>query len=205
MSETPEFSRRQQSQDARRAQIMAAAAEVFFESGYAEASMSTILKRTGGSRATLYAYFPTKEALFAAIVREKCNQMHLYMEDLRGAPDLRAALLTVSQRALTLALSDVGMRTLQLVVAEARRTPVLADVMREAIAEKDTLIIDVLRDARAKGQVRVDDLSGAALTLRSLFMGDFLLHGLLGASVPDEAAIRTHCERVVDAFLKLVG
>src|SRR5271163_2815121 len=60
--------------DRRRELIMSVAREVFFEHGYAAASMSSIAARLGGSKGTLYNYFKNKEELFAAQVRELCGQ-----------------------------------------------------------------------------------------------------------------------------------
>ena len=50
--------------DARRNAILAAATEVFREVGYERASMTVIAERVGGSKTTLYSYFPSKEELF---------------------------------------------------------------------------------------------------------------------------------------------
>jgi AcrR family transcriptional regulator len=50
--------------DERRNAILDAAAQVFQEVGYERASMATIAERVGGSKTTLYGYFPSKEELF---------------------------------------------------------------------------------------------------------------------------------------------
>ncbi len=52
--------------DARRQAILKVATELFREVGYERASMATISARLGGSKATLYKYFHSKEELFAA-------------------------------------------------------------------------------------------------------------------------------------------
>jgi len=56
--------------EARRSAILAAAAEVFHESGYERSAMSDIGTRTGFSKTTVYGYFPSKEALLTALVEE---------------------------------------------------------------------------------------------------------------------------------------
>lgn len=55
--------------DEKRNAILAAASAVFQEFGYERASMNEVAKRAGGSKATLYNYFPSKEALFENVVR----------------------------------------------------------------------------------------------------------------------------------------
>ncbi|MEN3274264.1 MAG: hypothetical protein V7631_54 [Massilia sp.] len=56
--------------EARRQSIRIAALEVFLESGFDRASMSDICARLGYSKATLYSYFGSKEALFLDLVAE---------------------------------------------------------------------------------------------------------------------------------------
>lgn len=53
----------------RRQAIITAAAGLFQEIGYERASMDAIARRVGGSKATLYNYFTSKEELFETIVR----------------------------------------------------------------------------------------------------------------------------------------
>jgi AcrR family transcriptional regulator len=53
---------------ARLAKILDAAADLFLEVGYEQTSIDAILLRSGGSKSTLYAYFPTKQDLFRAVI-----------------------------------------------------------------------------------------------------------------------------------------
>ena len=55
--------------EARREAIVEAAATLFQEMGYERASMNELARRLGGSKATLYSYFPSKEALLVAVVK----------------------------------------------------------------------------------------------------------------------------------------
>lgn len=57
--------------ETRREAILDMAAQVFMEMGYERASMAEIAKRAGGSKATLYGYFPSKEELFMSVVLHK--------------------------------------------------------------------------------------------------------------------------------------
>src|SRR5579862_3274783 len=63
----PRWRRRKQ---ARPAEIIAAALQVFAERGFAAARLDDIAARAGVSKAALYLYFDTKEALFRAVVTE---------------------------------------------------------------------------------------------------------------------------------------
>lgn len=56
--------------DRKRGEIVGIAQQIFFEEGYAGASMAQIAARVGGSKATLYSHFASKEELFLAVVKE---------------------------------------------------------------------------------------------------------------------------------------
>jgi AcrR family transcriptional regulator len=55
--------------DTRPAELLDAALEVFAEKGFAAARMEDIAARAGAAKGTLYLYFPSKEAVFEALVR----------------------------------------------------------------------------------------------------------------------------------------
>ena len=56
--------------DARPAELMAAALELFVEKGFAATRLDEIAARAGVSKGTLYLYFESKEELFKAVIRE---------------------------------------------------------------------------------------------------------------------------------------
>jgi AcrR family transcriptional regulator len=56
--------------DAKRDAILKIASEVFLEMGYERTSMAAISARVGGSKATLYGYFPSKEAIFLTLAHQ---------------------------------------------------------------------------------------------------------------------------------------
>ena len=56
--------------DAQRRKILTAAAEVFQGHGFTGASVNAVAERAGGSKATLYRYFKSKEDLFVTLMLE---------------------------------------------------------------------------------------------------------------------------------------
>jgi TetR/AcrR family transcriptional repressor of mexJK operon len=66
-NDAPMTGRRQASKDARRRAIIALAERRFLQDGYAATSMSAIAAELGGSKGTLWTYFPSKDALFTAV------------------------------------------------------------------------------------------------------------------------------------------
>ena len=59
--------------DARREAFLDAAQAIFQELSFEKASMSAIAERVGSSKATLYRYFESKEALFLELVRRSAS------------------------------------------------------------------------------------------------------------------------------------
>src|SRR5688500_1395336 len=74
----------------RREALLQAAAEVFFEQGYAATSIDAIIERAGGSKRNIYNEFGNKEGLFSAIVTENADKVlsTLAIEEIQGR-DLR--------------------------------------------------------------------------------------------------------------------
>ncbi len=67
LTPAPRWTRRK---EARPAELLAAALELFVERGYAATRLEDVAKRAGVSKGTVYLYFPGKEDLFKAVVRE---------------------------------------------------------------------------------------------------------------------------------------
>jgi AcrR family transcriptional regulator len=63
----PRWERRKQ---ARPAELIAAALELFVDKGYSGTRLEDVAARAGVSKGTLYLYFENKEELFKAVVRE---------------------------------------------------------------------------------------------------------------------------------------
>jgi AcrR family transcriptional regulator len=64
---TPRWKRRKES---RPREILAAALELFVEHGFAATRLEDVARRAGVTKGTMYLYFPSKDDLFKAVVRE---------------------------------------------------------------------------------------------------------------------------------------
>lgn len=60
---------------ARRAQLLAAAQEVFVAQGYHAAAMDDIAERAGVSKPVLYQHFPSKLELYLALLEMHCDEL----------------------------------------------------------------------------------------------------------------------------------
>lgn len=74
MTATPEATatkpRWERRKEARPAELVSAALDLFVEKGYAGTRLDDVAARAGVSKGTLYLYFENKEELFKAVVRE---------------------------------------------------------------------------------------------------------------------------------------
>jgi AcrR family transcriptional regulator len=88
--------RQQAVADVRRAHVLAAARDAFFELGLEGASLREIARRAGYSPGALYSYFDSKEAVYGALLGESLERLNAHVqqaapERARAAPDeLRA-------------------------------------------------------------------------------------------------------------------
>src|ERR1700733_2516799 len=130
-------------------QILAAARKVFMKEGYGAASMDAIARQAAVSKATLYAHFGGKDALFAALIVMECR--HLSDQIGRGAlyaPDIREALLQVAKDFNNLLCSGEGLTMYRIVVAEAPRFPELGRIFYDSGPNvMISRIADILRRA----------------------------------------------------------
>ncbi len=67
--------KREQTKQANRAAILAAAREVFADMGYGAATVRDIVRATDLAAGTFYNYFPDKEAVFRALLEESAERV----------------------------------------------------------------------------------------------------------------------------------
>src|SRR3954469_22982205 len=65
--------RRERRKEARPGELLDAALDLFVEKGFAATRSEEVAARAGVSKGTLFLYFPSKEELFKAVVRENIS------------------------------------------------------------------------------------------------------------------------------------
>jgi AcrR family transcriptional regulator len=190
--------------EAKRLAILKAAAEVFREVGFERASMSEIRARIGGSKATLYNYFPSKEKLFFEVMYqakelELADITHTLKPD---ADDLKEELLHFGKRLLGALYSPEAIAIRRLAIAESRHSNIGKIVFEGATAPIEHEVGEFLRKFMKRGALRTSDPKTAAMQLLSLLESEFLQRVLLGvvSSVKPEA-LNSAARRAVETFL----
>lgn len=188
----------------RRAAILDSAEEVFLKEGYQAASMSAIAAKIGGSKGTLYNYFPSKEDLFLACVSRHCDVLQEQMASLHAeTSDVRAALTKLGRRYIEVVSSDDVMRKFRMIVAEAERVPELAQRFYEiGPARGQRTLAEYLEKAMKDGKLRKADPLRAAQHFLGLCYNWLSKARLCNvAPAPDAATIERDVAEAVRVFM----
>jgi len=194
--------------DARREAILDVASDVFLEEGYANASMSTIAARLGGSKGTLYNYFKNKEELFAGYVVRHCAWQRDAMFEIEAElGDIREALIKTGRIYLSIVLSDFSMANFRVIVAEAQRTPEIGQAFFEAGPRSGAKLLGAtLQKAVDSGQLKIDDPVHAAQQFIGLCQNRLLKARLCNAMAePTPEEIDREVLPAVRVFLAAYG
>jgi AcrR family transcriptional regulator len=183
---------------------MSAAREVFLERGFGAATVDEIVRRAGGSRATLYEQFGSKEGLFAAIIAKVCETVvEPLVSQTDGEGDLEATLNAIGQRFLQALMNPIGIGLYRLVVSEGGRFPELGRLVYEAgpqMAARE--LSSYFRREAVRSDLSIADPDLAARHFLELVKGDLHSRVLLGVeSAPSRAEIDACVRQAVRTFL----
>jgi TetR/AcrR family transcriptional repressor of mexJK operon len=188
--------------------ILAAAQRTFLASGFGAVSMDAIAREAGASKATLYAYFSSKEELFGAVVaREGERYFRGFSAGELDPREVEASLTEIAHRFLALVLSPDAIAVNRITIAEAVRFPQLGEVFWRAGPERTrTQIEGFLRRAAEVGTLDIADARSAAEQFIALLRGDIHLRQLLRLGKPAEAAeLDAAAKSAVATFLRAFG
>lgn len=145
--------------DDRPGEIVSAALDVFAARGFAAARLDDVAARAGVSKGTLYLYFPSKEALFKAVVRDMLLPNLSRAEKLLAddkAPT-RMLLGAVLKGLVAVAGSRVGAIP-KLVIAEAGNFPDLARFYVDEVVQRGmAMFARLIRRGVERGEFRAVD------------------------------------------------
>lgn len=193
--------------ESRRQAIVAAAAEVFLERGYEIASMTEIAERSGGSKATLYSYFPSKEALFLVVMKQQAEE---YMVEAFGrlspGADLAATLQKFGEHYLNVILLPELLIMRSIVMGEGPRSGMGRVFFDSGPAQGWGQLAQFLDGEMAAGRLRPARPWRAALHLINLLEADYLESFMTGfAEAPSAQQIVASAQEAVRVYLHGYG
>jgi len=186
------------SQDSR-SRLIEAATAAFLEEGY-RASVDRIAARAGVAKQTFYNHFPSKDEVFAEVVRHGTAAI-LVSLDGDGAP-LHQRLQRFAVAFRQKVLGAEGLAFFRAVVAEAPRFPELTRAFY-ASGPEQTLrrLAAVLADAMDARELRRDDPAFAARMLTSMLVEGERTCRLM-SDRPAPPPKPADAIRILDAFLR---
>jgi AcrR family transcriptional regulator len=178
-----------------------AATDLFLKVGYEQASIDAILLQSGGSKSTLYAYFPTKEDLFRSVIDNVVDNGELGVAlDIRANARFVLTEFAVSRQRVV--LSPRHRAVLRVVIAERERFPDLAQIYWERGPQRSgRQLVTYMEALRNREILGIDDAEEAAeFFIGMLFQRWHRLVFYMSSPPPTEAQIRACAERVVARF-----
>lgn len=140
---------------ARRQQILEAAVACFMRKGFHATRTAEICAEAGMSPGNLFHYFPTKEAIIAAIVEEDQRETAVRFAAAAGARNLYDALIAIVEESLALLADPVYTRIGLEVLAEAVRNPEVFASVAQSEAGRKAQLVHLLATAVERGQARL--------------------------------------------------
>jgi AcrR family transcriptional regulator len=193
--------------EARRDAILAVALDAFRELGFEAASMSLISARVGGSKATLYNYFASKEELLLeAMLFSGRKHADDILALLQSDGDLATQLRSFVRSLLSLINSPQTTEILRVAISVGGSTDIGKRFYELGSHRVWKVIAKTLALQSRQGVLRVDaDPAMMSMHLRCLCEVD-LIPNLLGVpSAQNSADIDHKADRIVDIFLRAYG
>lgn len=194
-------SRHGDSREDREAAIVAAGLDLFLEKGFAATKVDEVARRAGVAKGTVYLYFPSKEDLFQAVVRQSIEPLIDVVEAIAHAPD--SALPDILRRVFRTLYDEVvatdRREVVRLLIAEGGRFPELAASYHKQVVKRGTQALrSLMAEAVARGEVR----DGPAARAPEVVMGPALLALVWTLVFQDIDPL--DLDRICDAHLDLV-
>ena len=189
-------------ESAKSRQILNGARQVFLAQGFDGASMGEIARVAGVSKGTLYVYFESKQALFAAIITEdKQRTVHTLFELDPDNHDVAAVLSKLAYAYLDFMLVPDHVASIRTVIGVGEKFPEVGAALYEAGPHTGARRISEYLDAQvARGILRIDDTELAAFQFMGMLQMPSFLPMLIGSYPPPDAKRR---KVLVDTAVRL--
>ncbi len=189
----------------KRQAILATAYRLFRAQGFDRTSIGEITVSVGGSKATIYSHFSSKEELFVECMLSALEDyMSGTLKHLDAAQtDARLALLNFGTSVLSFICSPEQLEVRRLIIAEAARSGT-GKLFFDKITALRAQVSAFLASCMASGKLRRDDPDLAAEQLGAMLEAEILEPLLLQVrqDSPDEHEIGLAADRAVSAFLR---
>jgi AcrR family transcriptional regulator len=190
--------------DSRPGQILEAAFRVFGARGLHQATLDDVAREAGITKGTIYLYFPSKAALFSAMLKSRVNAVMPEVSaphDRQPAATAHTRLHRIGRQLYAFFRSPAYLAMFRAVVSEVAEFPEAAELIyREGILTANRRLAEVIRQGVKAGEFRGLDPMIAARAFTGMFLIFAVSQGLLGGEriypIPEAKVVRT----VTDIF-----
>ncbi len=189
-------------------QVLEGARDVFIREGYEGASVDQIAKDAGVSKATLYSYFPDKQALFVSVLTAECDMnTQASMNDELFQLPVKDALFQMARGFLEFLFSEFSIEVFRLCLAESRRFPEIGrDFYLTGPRSAQDQLVAVLQTGRFQEELNIHDPEVAADQFLQLCRTDLVLKRLFGmVDQVNEEDVNKIAHETVTTFLARYG
>ncbi|HVE52224.1 MAG TPA: TetR/AcrR family transcriptional regulator [Ramlibacter sp.] len=198
--------KRERRKEARPGELLDAALDLFVEKGFAATRSEEVAARAGVSKGTLFLYFPSKEELFKAVVRENMSgrfaEWNEEFEHFEGSTGdmVRYCMNIWWERIGATRASGIT----KLIISEARNFPELAAFYQQEVIRPGTeLVRRMLQRGVDRGEFRELDIEYAVFNITAPMIFLIMMKHSLGACVPQDYPLdpQRYLQAQVDVLL----
>jgi len=195
---------RERKREIRREAILAAAYDLFLEKGYEATTLGDIVRRSGGSLATLYEMFENKPGLLRALVGDRCSQISDTIDQaVSSHKPPRQALREIAEYMFDKIIDPNAIALFKAALAQPELGRKLYDA---GPANGQAKVAEYLAQQSKAGRLCVDDPVFAAQMFFQMMFGHFHQQLLFGVPLTLTAADKArHFDAVLAAFFKIFG
>jgi AcrR family transcriptional regulator len=184
-----QLARRERRKEARPGELLDAALDLFVEKGFAATRSEEVAARAGVSKGTLFLYFPSKEELFKAVIRENLSgrfaEWNEEFETFDGstADMVRYCMRVWWERIGATRASGIT----KLIISEARNFPDIAAFYQQEVIRPGTdLVRRILQRGVARGEFRDIDVEYTVFSIVAPMIFLIMMKHSLGACAPQD-------------------
>jgi AcrR family transcriptional regulator len=197
------LAKRERRKEARPGELLDAALDLFVEKGFAATRSEEVAARAGVSKGTLFLYFPSKEELFKAVVRDNISgRFAEWQEEFKTFEGSTADMVRYCMRVWWERIGATRASGItKLMISEARNFPELAAFYQQEVIRPGTdLVRRILQRGVASGEFRAIDIEYTVFSIVAPMIFLIMMKHSLGACAPQDYPLDP--QRYVEAQLE---
>ncbi|MBA2674580.1 TetR/AcrR family transcriptional regulator [Ramlibacter sp.] len=197
--------KRERRKENRPAELLDAALDLFVEKGFAATRAEEVAARAGVSKGTLFLYFPSKEELFKAVVRENISgRFKEWEQEFHAFEGTTIEMVRYCMRVWWERIGATRASGItKLIVSEARNFPDIAAFYQQEVIRPGTeLVRGILQRGVDRGEFRPLDMEYAVFGIIAPMIFLIMMKHSLGVCMPQDYALDP--ERYLASQLELL-